>query len=97
MSTPDDLVWPARISTFLVVLGIALRFPLGLFNNLLLGQQRFDLQNLANFVSTVLYAVLVAILIPRGGGLILLGALTFLTTLLRLALPLAWLRSSYRG
>ena len=97
VSTPDDLVWPARISTFLVVLGIALRFPLGLFNNLLLGQQRFDLQNLANFVSTVLYAVLVAILIPRGGGLIVLGALTFLTTLLRLALPLAWLRSELPG
>ena len=49
VSTPADLVWPARISTFLVVLGIAFRFPLGLFNNLLLGQQRFDLQNLANF------------------------------------------------
>ena len=59
-------IWPARISTFLVVLGIASGFPLGLFNNLLLGQQRFDLQNLANFVSTVLYAVLVALLIPQG-------------------------------
>jgi O-antigen/teichoic acid export membrane protein len=97
VSTPDDLVWPARISTFLVVLGIALRFPLGLFNNLLLGQQRFDLQNLANFVSTVLYAALVAILIPSGGGLILLGALTLATTLLRLVIPLAWLRSELPG
>ena len=97
VTTPDDLVWPARISTFLVVLGIALRFPLGLFNNLLLGQQRFDLQNLANFLSTALYAVLVALLIPRGGGLILLGALTLATTLLRLVLPLAWLRSELPG
>lgn len=93
VGTPDDLSWPARISTFLVVVSIALRFPLGLFNNLLLGQQRFDLQNLANFVATALYATLVAILIPAGGGLILLGALTLSTTLLRLALPLAWLRS----
>jgi O-antigen/teichoic acid export membrane protein len=93
VSTPDDLVWPARISTFLVVLGIALRFPLGLFNNLLLGHQRFDIQNLANFLSTVLYAGLVVLLIPGGGGLILLGALTLATTLLRLVLPLAWLRS----
>jgi O-antigen/teichoic acid export membrane protein len=97
VSTPDELIWPARISTFLVVLGIALRFPLGLFNNLLLGQQRFDLQNLANFLSTVLYAALVAILIPNGGGLILLGALTLATTLLRLVLPLAWLRSELPG
>ena len=79
------------------MLGIALRFPLGLFNNLLLGQQRFDLQNLANFVSTVLYAALVAILIPSGGGLILLGALTLATTLLRLVLPLGWLRSELPG
>ena len=83
--------------TFLVVLGIAIRFPLGLFNNLLLGQQRFDLQNLANFLSTALYALLVALLVPRGGGLILLGALTLVTTLLRLVLPLAWLRSELPG
>ena len=97
VSTPDDLVWPARISTFLVVLGIALRFPLGLFNNLLLGHQRFDLQNFANFLSTALYAGLVVLLIPSGGGLILLGALTMATTLLRLVLPLAWLRSELPG
>ncbi len=93
VETPDDLVWPARISTFLVVLSIAARFPLGLFNNLLVAQQRFDVQNLANLVSTVVYAVLVVTLIPNGGGLILLGALTFATTLVRLALPLGWLRS----
>ena len=59
VDTPPDLVWPARISTLLVVASIAARFPLGLFNNLLIAQQRFDVQNLANFVSTVLYAGLV--------------------------------------
>jgi O-antigen/teichoic acid export membrane protein len=92
VDTPVDLVWPARISTLLVVASIAARFPLGLFNNLLIAQQRFDVQNLANFVSTVLYAVLVALLIPNGGGLILLGALTLGTTLVRLVLPLPLLR-----
>jgi O-antigen/teichoic acid export membrane protein len=92
VETPDDLVWEARVSTFLVVLSVGARFPLGLFNNLLVGRQRFDLQNFGNFVSTVLYAVLVAVLLPHGGGLVLLGALTLGTTLLRLALPLAWLR-----
>ena len=92
VDSPDELVWPARISTFLIVLSIAARFPLGLFNNLLVGQQRFDLLNLANFVATVLYALLVAALVPSGGGLILLGALVLATSLLRLALPLAWLR-----
>ena len=61
-------------------LGLAARFPLGLFNNLLVAQQRWDLQNLGNFVSTVLYAALVALLMPCYGGLILLGALTLGTT-----------------
>src|SRR5688572_15504330 len=41
VDTPPDLVWPARVATMLVVLSIALRFPLGLFNNLLVAQQRF--------------------------------------------------------
>ena len=89
---PHHLVWDARVATFLVVLSLAARFPLGLFNNLLVAQQRWDLQNLANFVSTVLYAVLVAVLMPRYGGLVLLGALTLGTTLLRLMLPLLWLK-----
>ncbi len=93
VSTPAELVWPARIATLLVVLSLAARFPLGLFNNLLIAHQRFDVQNVGNLVSTLLYAVLVVVLVPRGGGLILLGALTLGTTLVRLALPLAWLRA----
>jgi O-antigen/teichoic acid export membrane protein len=92
IDAPADLVWDARVATLLVVLSLAARFPLGLFNNLLVAQQRWDLQNLANFVSTVLYAALVVILMPRYGGLVLLGALTLGTTLLRLLLPLAWLK-----
>jgi O-antigen/teichoic acid export membrane protein len=86
------LVWDARLATFLIVLSLALRFPLGLFNNLLVAQQRWDLQNLGNFVSTVLYAALVAALIPHGGGIVLVAALSFATTLLRLTLPLLWLK-----
>ena len=97
VSAPPDLVWDARITTFLVVLSLAARFPLGLFNNLLLARQRWDLQNLANFVSTVLYAALVAVLMPRYGGLVLLGALTLGTTLLRLTLPLFWLHRELPG
>jgi O-antigen/teichoic acid export membrane protein len=93
IETPAHLVWEARIATFLVALSLAVRFPLGLFYNLLGGRHRFDLQNLGNFLATVLYAVLVALLIPRGGGLVLLGALTILVTVFRLGLPLAWLRS----
>jgi O-antigen/teichoic acid export membrane protein len=92
VGAPRHLVWDARIATLLVVLSLVARFPLGLFNNLLVAQQRWDLQNLANFVSTALYATLVAILMPRYGGLVLLGALTLGTTVLRLVLPLLWLK-----
>jgi len=86
------LVWDARIATFLIVLSLALRFPLGLFNNLLIAQQRWDVQNLGNFLSTVLYAGLVAALMPRYGSLVLIAAITLGTTMLRLLFPLAWLR-----
>lgn len=89
---PDRLVWDARWTTLLIVLSLALRFPLGLFNNLLVAQQRWDLQNLGNLVSTVLYAVLVAALLPRFGGIVLLAALTLATSIVRLTLPLLWLR-----
>jgi O-antigen/teichoic acid export membrane protein len=92
IGAPPDLVWDARVATLLIVVSLAARFPLGLFNNLLVAQQRWDLQNLANFVSTVLYAALIAVFMPRGGGLVLLGVLTLVTSLLRLLLPLAWLR-----
>jgi O-antigen/teichoic acid export membrane protein len=97
VGAPHGLVWDARITTLLVVAALAIRFPLGLFNNLLVAQQRWDLQNLANFVGTALYAALVAILMPRWGGLILLGVLTLGTTVLRLVLPLFWLRRELPG
>jgi O-antigen/teichoic acid export membrane protein len=92
VGAPHRLVWDARVCTLLVVLSLALRFPLGLFNNLLVAQQRWDLQNLANVVSTTLYAVLVAALMPSYGSLVLLGALTLGTSVLRLVLPLFWLK-----
>ncbi len=89
---PHNLAWDTRITTFLVVLSLALRFPLGLFNNLLVARQRWDLQNLGNFVSTALYAILVAALLPHFGGIVLLGALTLGTSIVRLTLPLFWLK-----
>jgi O-antigen/teichoic acid export membrane protein len=90
---PPHLVTDARISTFLVVLSLALRFPLGLFNNLLAANQRWDLQNLGNFVSTALYPILVVALVPNmGHGLVVLGAITLGTSLVRLTLPLLWLK-----
>lgn len=95
IQAPDDLVWDTRAAAFVLTLALAARFPLGLFYNLLGGHQRFDVQNLGNFLGTILYAVLVAILIPRGGGLVLLGVLTLGVTLFRLGLPLLWLRREF--
>jgi O-antigen/teichoic acid export membrane protein len=95
IDTPDHLVFETRLAAFLVTLSLTARFPLGLAYNLLGGHQRFDVQNLGNFIGTVLYAVLVAILIPRGGGIVLLGALTLAVTLLRFGLPLLWLRREF--
>ena len=39
-----------------------------------------------------MYALLVVLLVPRFGGLVLLGALTLATTVFRLSLPLLWLK-----
>lgn len=95
IDVPDELVGESRLAAFLVVLSLVVRFPLGLFYNLLGGHQRFDVQNLGNFVGTIAYAALVAILLPRGGGIVLLAALTLGVTLFRLTLPLFWLRREF--
>ncbi len=92
ISIPHELVEPARAATLLVVAGIAARFPLGLFNNLLLGQQRYDMVNLGNLVGLVVYFVLVISILPWYGGIVLLAAVTLVSTLVRLGLPLLWLR-----
>ncbi len=89
---PAHLAWDARVATLLIVLSLALRFPLGLFNNLLVARQRWDLQNLGNFVGTALYAILVAALLPHVGGIVLLAGLTLAATVVRLTLPLLWLK-----
>jgi O-antigen/teichoic acid export membrane protein len=95
---PHRLVWDARVATLLIVCSLALRFPLGLFNNLLVARQRWDLQNLGNFVAAALYATLVAALLPTvGGGIVLLAGLTLGTTILRLTLPLLWLGRELPG
>jgi len=92
ISIPADLVEPARAATLLVVAGIAVRFPMGLFNNLLLGQQRYDVVNLGNLVGLVVYFVTVIAILPWYGGVVLLAALTLLSTVVRLGVPLIWLR-----
>jgi O-antigen/teichoic acid export membrane protein len=50
------LVSPARIAAIVSVLSLALELPLGLFSNLMKGQQRFDVVNAGSIVSIALYA-----------------------------------------
>ena len=92
LDLPDDLVWPARAATLLVVAGIAARFPLGLFGNLLVAQQRYDVVNLGNLLSIFLYTGLVVAIFRGDGGIVLLSSLALAATIFRLAFPLAWLR-----
>jgi O-antigen/teichoic acid export membrane protein len=92
VSAPAELVWPARAAALLVVAGIAARFPLGLVSNLLLAQQRFDIVNLGNLLSIVLYSALVAAILSQTGGLVVLAVFALTATVLRLAFPLPWLR-----
>jgi O-antigen/teichoic acid export membrane protein len=92
VEVPDSLVEPARLATLVAVAGVAARFPLGLFGNLLAGQQRYDVINLGNLLSIVLYAVLVAVVMTQGGDLVALALISLGASLLRLAFPLLWLR-----
>jgi len=95
---PDDYVWAAQVALLLVVLGWAFRFPLGLFASLLAAQQRYDVLNVAGFLSTVLYvAIVAAVLLWRGGGVLTLAVVTVLVTLVRLLWPLPWVRKELPG
>jgi O-antigen/teichoic acid export membrane protein len=88
----EELVWPARIATLLVVAGFVLRFPLGIASNLLVANQRFDVVNLGNAAALVLYTVLVVALLADGtGGVVLVAGLSLAAAATRLLLPLFWL------
>ena len=94
---PEELEWPARLATGLLVLAAAARFPLGLFTNLLIAQQRWDVTNLGNGLSILLYAVAVVALLPWTGGVVLLAALALGAALVRLCVPLLWVRKELPG
>ena len=90
----ESLVAPGRVALILTIAAFAARFPLGLFGNLLAAQQRYDLIHLGSLVAIVVYTLLVPLLLLTvGGGIVTLALVTLGTTVLRLALPLAWLRA----
>jgi O-antigen/teichoic acid export membrane protein len=89
---PAGSVDETRAAILLAVAGVAVALPLGLFADLLLAQQRFDVVNVANLVSIVAYAATVGTVFLTGnGGLVQLAAITLATTVLRFVLPLRWL------
>jgi O-antigen/teichoic acid export membrane protein len=89
---PPDLVRSARIALGIVVVGLALRLPLGLFTNLLLGRQRSDLANIGNAVSIALYIALALAILTQTGGIVTLAAISLAATLIRLLVPVFLLR-----
>ena len=90
----ESLVEPGRVALVLTIAGFAARFPLGLFGNLLAAQQRYDVIHLGSLLAIVVYTLLVPLLLLTvGGGIVTLALVTLGTTVLRLALPLAWLRA----
>ena len=77
----DRYVDAAQLALALVLLGFAIRFPLGLFTSLLAGQQRYDVLNGAGVLSSLLYLGLVAtLLLWRGGGVVTLAVVTLVVT-----------------
>jgi O-antigen/teichoic acid export membrane protein len=89
----DDYVRAAQLALVISVGTFLIRFPIGLFNFLLAGQQRYDVLNIGNLLGSLLYFVLaVAVLYLAGGGLVALAVITAVVTAFRLLLPLLWLR-----
>lgn len=97
VDAPDDLVTPTRVATALLVLGFVLRFPLGLFSSLLIAQQRWDVINLGSVLSIVFYAAAVALLLPPTESLTLVAALSVVATVIRLGVPVLWVRRELPG
>jgi len=92
IDVPSSLTADARLATFLLVLSIAIQFPLGLFGDLLVAQQRYDVANAAGMLSVALYVGLIVALVTRTGGVVLVAGIVLATTALRLLVPLLWLR-----
>ena len=89
----DEYERAAQVALVLTIGTFVIRFPLGLFNFLLAGQQRYDVLNAANLLGAALYFALAAgILYVFGGGLVTLAVITLVVTAVRLGLPLLWLK-----
>jgi O-antigen/teichoic acid export membrane protein len=78
---PPDLLESSRVLFVLAGAGVALSFPLGVFAAVLEGLQKFSWLHLSQIGVTLLQALLIAITLTRGGGLVALGIITVAMTL----------------
>jgi O-antigen/teichoic acid export membrane protein len=78
---PPDLLESSRVLFVLAGAGVALSFPLGVFAAVLEGLQKFSWLHLSQIGVTLLRALLIAITLTRGGGLVALGSITVAMTL----------------
>lgn len=81
-TVPADEVAGTRLALLLVGVTLALTFPLSVFEAILWGYQRFDLQNAIQIPTVLLQTGLTLWLIGRGDGLVALGLINLLVTVL---------------
>jgi O-antigen/teichoic acid export membrane protein len=79
---PAEFVVTARWLLFMVGTSVSLGFPLGIFNGILEGLQRFYLLNFTNISATLIRALLIVIALQHGGGLLTVALITVTLPLL---------------
>ncbi len=65
----------------LVAIDFAIMLPTSLYNAILVGYQRIDLNNIANVVAQALEAVLIVVLLQRGYGLVAVAGISIVSTI----------------
>ena len=72
----------ARATLFLVGIDFVILLPTSILNAILVGHQRFDLNNLAGILALLVKAVLIVVLLNLGFGLVGLATTSIVSTLL---------------
>ncbi|HEV2349353.1 MAG TPA: oligosaccharide flippase family protein [Terriglobia bacterium] len=82
MQIPLSMRWDSQVVLMLTAITLAAGFPLGLFQAVLSGLSRWDLTNAVNISTLLLRTALIVIFLLNGHGLIALGIINLLTTLM---------------
>lgn len=75
-AVPGSFLTTARLLFLMVGASVALGFPLGVFNGILEGLQRFYLLNSTSVAATMLRAVLIVVALRHGKGLLTVALIT---------------------